>query len=334
MHFLSQYGLFLLEAITIVAATLITLIGLTSLLDRNKKGNNALTIQKLNEKYDDISEQLNTEILDKAALKAHKKNLKKTQKSLADSKKSKHRLYVINFKGDIQATAVENLRAEISAILLVAKPEDEIVINLESGGGTVHGYGLGASQLQRIREKNIPLTVCIDKVAASGGYLMACVADKILAAPFAIIGSIGVIMQLPNFNRLLKKHDIDYEMLTSGEYKRTVTLLGENTDKGRKKCTEELEEIHHFFKQHIAEYRPQVDVESIGTGEHWLAKKALEFKLVDDLTTSDNYLMERCTSHDVFEVTLERKKKWGEKISENVSLCISKLFSENILKVM
>ena len=108
-------------------------------------------------------------------------------------------------------------------------------------------YGLAASQMQRIRDKKLKLTVCVDKVAASGGYMMAVVADKIIAAPFAVLGSIGVLAQVPNFHRLLKKHDVDFEMLTAGKYKRTLTMFGENTDKGREKFQEDIEDTHVLF---------------------------------------------------------------------------------------
>jgi serine protease SohB len=331
MHFLNQYGLFLLEIITIVIALLLSIAGILSIISKNKPAEEKLEIVKLNEKYEDIAEELQSEILGKKAFKVFQKNIKKNRRvaeksAMKDSHLlEKRRTFVLHFLGDIHATAVENLREEISALLTIATSRDEVVVTIESGGGTVHGYGLGASQLQRIRDKNIRLTVCIDKVAASGGYLMACVADQILAAPFAIIGSIGVVMQMPNFHRLLKKNNIDYETLTSGEYKRTLTLFGEKTDKGRKKCLDELEEIHVIFKQHIATHRHHVNLNEIGTGEHWLAKRALELQLIDGLMTSDDYLMKSCEDNDVFEITYSRKKKLIEKLSESLSMGVSKL---------
>lgn len=336
MNFLHQYGLFLLEVITSVVAILVLLAGIFSILNKNKPNEETLDIKKINEKYETIEKELRAEILDKKAFKAFEKNLKKEKEAAekAEKKKDKNdvalekrRTYLLRFEGDIHATAVENLREEISALLTIATPRDEVVVTIESGGGTVHGYGLGASQLQRLRDKNIRLTVCIDKVAASGGYLMACVADQILAAPFAIIGSIGVVMQMPNFHRLLKKNNIDYETLTSGEYKRTLTLFGENTDKGRKKCLEELEEVHSIFKQHIADHRHQVNINEIGTGEHWLAKRALELQLIDGLMMSDDYLMKCCEDNDVFELSYQRKKKLMEKLSESLSMGVSRLVS-------
>ena len=221
---------------------------------------------------------------------------------------------MIHFKGDIRANEVASLREEVSAILTTASGTDEVLVILESGGGTVHGYGLGASQLQRIRDKSISLTVAVDKVAASGGYMMACVANRIIAAPFAIIGSIGVLAQLPNFHKLLKKHDIDFEQISAGKFKRTLSLFGENTEADREKLRGELEETHELFKQFVRENRAQVDVEAISTGEHWLAKTALERGLVDALQTSDDYLSNAAASAEIYEVRYTRRKSFMEKL--------------------
>lgn len=333
MRFLEHYGLFLLETVTLTAAILIVFAGFFALLNRNKRQPESLTIKKLNEKYEDLAEELNNTILDKKEFKALKQTQKKEKKGTKDKKNKsledikKRITYVLNFEGDIKASAVENLREEISALLTVAKPNDEVVVNIDSGGGTVTGYGLAASQLQRIRDHKLHLTVCIDEVAASGGYLMAAVANQILAAPFAIIGSIGVLMQQPNLHRLLKKHHIDYEMLTSGEYKRTITVFGENTEKGRQKCKEELEAVHHAFKQHIVNYRPHLDLNTVSTGEHWLARKALELGLIDGLMTSDDYLMKACKDNDVYELTYERKKTFSDKIPKLISAGISNILN-------
>ena len=221
----------------------------------------------------------------------------------------KDRTFVIHFDGDTVASGVDFLSVEISAVLTMAGANDEVVICLESPGGMVHSYGLAASQMMRIRNKGIPLTAIVDRVAASGGYLMAAVANKILAAPFAVIGSIGVVAQIPNLHRLLKKNDVDVEVLTAGKYKRTLTLLGENTDEGREKFREELEDVHALFQEFVAENRPELDIEAVATGEAWYGKRALELKLVDGLATSDEYLIELCETRDVFEVTWEETKK-------------------------
>jgi serine protease SohB len=221
----------------------------------------------------------------------------------------KDRTFVIHFDGDTAASGVDFLSVEISAVLTMAGPGDEVVVCLESPGGMVHSYGLAASQMMRIRNKGIPLTAIVDRVAASGGYLMAAVANRILAAPFAVIGSIGVVAQIPNLHRLLKKNDVDVEVLTAGKYKRTLTLLGENTEEGREKFREELEDVHALFQEFVAENRPELDIEAVATGEAWYGKRALELKLVDGLATSDEYLIELCVTRDVFEVTWEETKK-------------------------
>jgi serine protease SohB len=211
------------------------------------------------------------------------------------------------------------LREEITTVLMVAHTTDEVLLRLESSGGLVHAYGLAASQLARLRDRNIPLTVSVDKVAASGGYLMACVADRILAAPFAVVGSIGVIAQIPNFNRFLKKHDVDFEQATAGEFKRTVTMFGETTDKGREKLKEEVEEIHELFKDFIKEQRPVLDLEQIATGEHWLGKRAHELKLVDELRTSDDYLVNLAGESDIYEIRYLVKQKLVDRVISTFS---------------
>ncbi len=238
---------------------------------------------------------------------------------------NKKRVFVTDFDGDIKASATEELRQVITAILSFATPEDEIVLRLESQGGMVHTYGLASSQLKRITDKNIPLTICVDKVAASGGYMMACVANKIVSAPFAVIGSIGVLAQLPNFNRLLKKHDVDYEQFTAGEYKRTITMFGENTDKGRQKFTEELEDTHVLFKDFIADNRPSVDIDSVATGEVWYGIRAIDKNLIDEIGTSDQYLFNLKDEADIFEVNFIHKKSLPEKLGFSVEAALDRV---------
>ena len=224
------------------------------------------------------------------------------------------RVFVLNFNGDIAASAVDALRLEISAVLGAANDGDEVVVRVESAGGTVHGYGLGASQLARVRGRGIALTVAVDKVAASGGYLMAAVADRILAAPFAVIGSIGVLAQVPNVHRLLKKHDVDVEVLTAGRFKRTLDVFGENTEEGREKLRQELEDVHALFQEYVAAWRPKVDLEKVATGEAWYGQRALDHALVDELVTSDEYLARACDGADVFEVTWTQPKRPIERL--------------------
>ncbi|PIE25387.1 MAG: protease SohB [Neptuniibacter caesariensis] len=327
VDFLAEYGLFLAKSVTVVIAIVVIVAGVAvvSSRSRGEHKHGEIEVTHYNEELLGMKEALEVAVLDKDELKAIHKEEKKKEKAERKARKKnppkpdeprRKRIYVIDFDGDIKASEVEPLRQEISAILQLAESQDEIVIRLESPGGMVHEYGLASSQIERIKRKELKLTICVDRVAASGGYMMACLADRLIAAPFAIVGSIGVIAQLPNFHRLLKKNDIDYEVLTAGEYKRTLTVFGENTDKGREKFVEELEETHDLFKNFVHEYRPQVDISKVATGEIWFGKQALEVSLVDELMTSDEYLMNAADEADIFEVRYEEKKSLQEKISE------------------
>ncbi|MDC4315061.1 protease SohB [Acinetobacter baumannii] len=230
-------------------------------------------------------------------------------------RKNNQKIFVLDFKGDIQASAVENLREEITLILATAKAgRDRVVVRLESPGGMVHGYGLAAAQLVRLRDAGFHLTICVDKVAASGGYMMACIANEIISAPFAIVGSIGVVAQVPNFNRLLKEHNVDFELYTAGQYKRTVTMFGENTPEGKAKFEEELQQTHVLFKHFVEKYRPQLNVDKVATGEHWYGQDALDLNLVDKLQTSDEYLLALLPQHDVYVINTRKKATLGEKL--------------------
>lgn len=312
MELFSEYSLFLLKSITFVASSLFLVMGIVSIGRRSIK--TPLNIESLNEQYAEQTKQLQHALdlskSDKKKIKEHHKNLSKIKKT----RENHPRRFVLNFNGDIGATQVNQLRDEISVILSTASPRDEVVVRLESPGGAVSGYGLAASQLQRVRDKNIPLTVCIDKVAASGGYLMACVANTIIAAPFSIIGSIGVVAQLPNFHRFLKKHNIDVELLTAGEYKRTLTVLGENTNKDRKKFQEDLEAIHASFRDHVLSHRTGINIDEVATGEHWLAKDALQLGLIDQLKTSDDYLYDSIDSFETLVLTTPVKPSLSSKL--------------------
>ncbi|MBA2652189.1 MAG: protease SohB [Tatlockia sp.] len=309
MDFLAEYGLFLLKSLTVVIALLLALAGILAI--SRKKPKPQLEITSLNKQYEKTRQHLAHEIRNEKPAK------KKKEKS------NKPTLYVVDFHGDIKASQVEQLREVISAVISVAQEKDEVVVCLESHGGLVNTYGLAASQLQRLRDKQIPLTVCIDKIAASGGYLMACVANKIVAAPFAIIGSIGVVAQLPNFHRWLKKNNIDFELLTAGEHKRTLTIFGENTAKGREKFQEDLEKIHKAFRSYVLENRQQLDIDKVATGEHWLAKDAYDLRLVDALKTSDDYLAEKMADFNSFKIAMHGKKSLLEKLFKPVSNLMS-----------
>jgi serine protease SohB len=310
---------FFIKIIILVAAFLIIVGGSISLASKGKdKQKGKLHIKNMNEQFDEVTNELNEEILSKRELKKTNKAKKKQEKT----KENKRRIFTLTFDGDIKASGVNALREEITAILSIANTKDEVVIRLTSPGGVIHGYGLAASQLARIKEHNIPLTVAIDTVAASGGYMMACVADKIIAAPFSIIGSIGAVIQMPNFNKWLKKHNIDFEQLTAGEHKRTLTMFGENNDKGREKMQEELEEAHDLFKDFIRHNRPQVDLNQVATGEHWFAKRAIELQLVDELQTSDDYLFDARNEADIYHLEYTTKKGLLDRVGKKVSALV------------
>lgn len=250
-------------------------------------------------------------------------------------KKNNQKVYVLDFKGDTAASAVENLREEITLILATAKAgRDRVVVRLESPGGMVHSYGLAAAQLVRLRDAGFNLTICVDKVAASGGYMMACIANEIVSAPFAVLGSIGVVAQIPNFNRLLKEKNIDFELYTAGQYKRTVTMFGENTEEGKAKFEQELQQTHELFKHFVEKYRPQLNVELVATGEHWYGKDALELSLVDQLQTSDEYLLSLLTQHDVYMIDTRRKPTFGEKLGLQAAQMADVLIPAVMNKVM
>jgi serine protease SohB len=341
LEFVYQYGLFLAQAVTLVAAILIVVIGVVAIgmRQRTEHQEGHIEIRDLNEKYRHIADAIRDAVDDEEVLKLERKAEKKAEKAKAKVTRKalkkgadpapedrRKRLYVLNFDGDIKASATDNLREEISAILPQIAKGDEVLLKLESPGGLVHGYGLAASQLQRIRNADVPLVVAVDKVAASGGYMMACVADRIIAAPFAVLGSIGVLAQLPNFHRLLQKHNIDFELLTAGEYKRTLTMFGENTEKGREKFVEELEETHDLFKSFVSANRPALDITKVATGEVWYGQNALQEGLIDELQTSDAFVQSKLAAWDIFEVRFVHKKNWQEKLGLAAEGALEKAF--------
>jgi serine protease SohB len=317
VDFIFEYGMFLAKAVTVIVtvAAILMLIAGFSKKGPQKAG---LNIEKLNDKYRDMKHTLQKSVLNKSSWKKQSKEEKKQQKKDAKAEEhessDKQRVFVLDFKGDIRASGVSHLREEISAVASVATKHDEVVLRLENQGGAVHEHGLAASQLLRLKNRGIPLTVIIDKVAASGGYLMACIADRVIAAPFAVIGSIGVIAQIPNFSRALEDRGVDFEMVTAGKYKRTVTMFGKNTDEDRAKLREELEEVHTLFKDLVAEQRPSLDIEAVATGEHWYGSRARELGLVDELGSSDDYLLQATDRADVFHVEFRGKQSLQERI--------------------
>ncbi|MCR3755777.1 MAG: S49 peptidase family protein [Sodalis sp. Psp] len=332
MEFISLYGLFLAKTLTVVLAIgVVLLLLLFGLRTRTRQRKGQIHIHDLGKQYRDMQREMQLARMNEAERGSWRKKYKKQDKAetkqakvlakQGDKATTRSYLYVLDFTGSMDADEVSSLREEISAVLAVAKSGDEVLLRLESSGGIVHGYGLAASQLQRIRAKGIPLTVAVDKVAASGGYMMACVANRILAAPFAIIGSIGVVAQIPNFNRLLKRNDIDMELHTAGPYKRTLTLFGENSPEGREKFKQELDETHQMFKSFVQHMRPSLNIDAVATGEHWYGEQALHRGLVDALGTSDDLLIDQLVRYEVISVRFSQPKRW-----------ISRLASKTVLK--
>lgn len=326
VQFFIDYGLFTTKLITFVILFLVLLGGILSIVANKQRGKDEETLEvtKINDKLDDYKSDIEAAVLTKEEYKALQKTRKKQEKAeqkernrrfkQGEDEPMKPRLFVVRFDGDMHASEVENLRSSITTILTIAKEKDEVLVIIESPGGIVHDYGYAASQLARIRDRRIKLTVAVDLIAASGGYMMACVADHIIGAPFALVGSIGVLAELPNFNKLLTKHDIEIEHHTAGEYKSTLTMLGKNTPKGREKFQEELEDIHKLFKQHVQAYRPQLEIDKIATGEAWYGAMALDLKLIDEIQTSDDYILNKSKNTDVFEVSFSVPESFRDRI--------------------
>ncbi len=337
MEYLIEYGLFLAKAATVVVA-IVLVIGAAAVAASRRQSGGRIKVTELNRHVDELRDALRGKVLDKAqckqlakAEKADRRKAAKEEKKRAkaaaggESVEADKRLFVLRFKGDMAAEKVASLREEITAILSIASEADEVLLCLESPGGMVHAYGLASSQLARIRKRRIPLTICVDKVAASGGYMMACLADKLIAAPFAIIGSIGVVLQLPNFHRVLRRNEIDYELITAGEFKRTLTVFGEVTDKARGKAQEDVDNIHDLFKNWVKEHRPAVDLGRIATGETWVGTQAVDLRLVDEIGTSDEKIVAACAEHKVYEVEYVIRRPAHERLGRALCTALDRL---------
>lgn len=324
MEFLADIGSFLLKAGIIIFAFVIITGVIAQAAQKQKKQKGELEVTHLSKEIQQMQDALRMELLDKKARKKAEKLLKKARKS---EKKHENRLFVIDFKGSMDAKEVENLRREINAVLSIASDKDDVLIRLESGGGVVNGYGLAAAQLKRLRDHGMTLHVAVDKVAASGGYMMACVGHKIYAAPFAFIGSIGVVAQIPNVHRWLKNHDIDFEQITAGEFKRTLTVFGENTDEGRRKFKKDLEAIHHQFKDFVQANRAELDIDKVATGEVWSGQQAKELGLVDEVVTSDEWLLKQLDEREILKLEYSVKKPLSERFAKGTATIIQTLKS-------
>ncbi len=322
-EFLAEYGLFLLKVVTVAMAIVVVIV--IAAAEGRKAGHEGLEVESINKKYKGMASVLRKAVMQKSDQKKEAKEEKKREKADAKKASSRPKSFVIDFKGDLKASGVPSLREEVTAILDVATADDEVIVRLENHGGVVHEHGLAASQLARIRDRDIRLSICVDKVAASGGYLMACVASKIYVAPFAILGSIGVLAQIPNFNRLLDSHGVDFEQITAGKYKRTVTMFGENTDEDRAKLKEELEEVHGLFKSAVSTYRPDLDLDKVATGEHWYGSRALELGLADEIKTSDELLTELAADRELFRVAYHIKQPLQKRLMASIASTLEKI---------
>lgn len=330
MDAMQNIGVFAAQTLLILFA-IIAVILVIAMVASKAGHKSEIQVELLHKKYKNFRHLLKSHTLTKSERKDLKKKLKEERKSQeSTSRDHEKKIYVVDFEGDIKASAVENLREEITAVLTIATPKDEVIVRVESPGGVVHGYGLAASQLLRVREKGIPLTVCVDKVAASGGYLMSCTANKILCAPFAIVGSIGVVAQVPNLHKVLKKHDVEYKEYTAGEYKRTVSLLGEITPKGEEKFKEQLEDTHVLFKTFVHKFRPNMNLAEVATGEYWYGEQALTKGLVDEIRTSDEYLLGLSEKHQIVKVKFEHH----ESLSDKLTGIIGKAFHKGSLSIL
>jgi serine protease SohB len=333
-EWIAEMGTFLLQTILVM----VIVGGVLLLVVRSKESSDdglKLNIESINDERRLRNRRLRVNTTSPGArkklVKAFRQEEKAKQKAAKQGKgelQNAQKVWVLDFHGDLKASQTEQFAQEVSAIIDVASAEDEVVVRLESAGGLVHSYGLAAAQLDRLQAAGLNTTVCIDKVAASGGYMMACTANHIKAAPFAVIGSIGVVAQVPNIHRLLKRNDIDVELLTAGKYKRTLTVLGENTEEGREKFIDDLENTHRLFKEYVSQHRPDMDIDELATGEIWYGSEALEKKLTDSVGTSEAYLVERMASAQVYHVKLEPPKT----LSRKVGLAVSAGIEQAVIK--
>ena len=315
MDYLYDISLFFLKSLIIVVGLLIVIL-IPMIQSQKKKASKKkkLELENLKDRFKPYIQEFYQTYLNKKNYKNYLKQLKKEK----PPEKEKPNSFLISFTGDKMATQVESLRDEVSLILKIAKPEDEVILLLESPGGAVASYGLAASQLVRLRDK-LKLTICVDTVAASGGYLMASTGHQIISAPFALIGSIGVLFQTPNIHEFLKKRDISFEEVTAGKYKRTITPFGKITEEKKQKLQEQIDLVYLQFKNFLKEYRKDLDFEKVATGEVWLGAEALKLHLVDKIQCSDDYIMEALKTRNVYKIKLKEEKKLWEKFTKKIS---------------
>lgn len=323
MQDLISLGTFLLKTSIVVIAA----VYLIAMFFREIRASSLTQKRILVQRYADAVRKLSEPLLHRSLAPSQwtaraKSEKRRKKKEAAQTQSPKERIWVLDFEGDVNASAVRDLKDEITALLQVAKPNDQVLVRLESGGGTVVGYGLGASHLERIRNAGMRLVTGVDKVAASGGYMMAAVGDEILAAPFAVIGSIGVIATVPNIRPLLDEKGVRVLEVTAGEYKRTITPFSDVTPERLGKLQDQLSEVHELFKSHVAARRPALDIDGIATGEYWYGTTAQTLGLVDQITTTDDWLLKRLESHDIF---LVRTLRPGRKMMQTVERLAAKV---------
>ena len=160
-----------------------------------------------------------------------------------------------------------------------------ILVRIDSPGGGVAPSQEIYDALKRAREKGKPVVASIGSLGASGGYYIACAADKIVADPGSVTGSIGVIMQFPVIRDLLRKLGIDYEVIKSGEFKDIASPLRPMTDKERRLLKEVILDVYSQFVDVVAESRglPKDSVLKIADGRILSGRQAYELGLVDTL---------------------------------------------------
>jgi serine protease SohB len=233
---------------------------------------------------------------------------RKKTKELDEKPLAERPIAVVSFDGDVRATKRKIVSALIDELIVNKDKLSEAVVVVNSPGGSVAEYGLLYAEMERIRAAGISLTVCIDTYAASGGYLMSLPANRIVAAPFAFVGSVGVVAYSPNIHRLLKKHDIEPRLFTAGEFKRTVTLIGDDDEEAKQHFQHQLESLHGLFLAAVKKYRTGANFEKIGTGDHWTAEESQtqNLGLVDHIATSREYLLKLNADRDL--VHLSQKK--------------------------
>lgn len=305
------WGKYILNLLPQLAVIFIFFYGLWSLLSRKGKAQNEQKIAlKSYEKryYEALTPQVR-EFVEKKDLTA----LKKAQKAAQKEKGSC--LYVIDFDGDMQASNTVQLAETTSCLLPLLRSTDKVLVRVKSSGGLVPHYGYAASQLSRLRSK-ASLTVAIDHIAASGGYLMACVAHEIIAAPFAIVGSIGVVGLVPNVHPLLKNHGIDVHEHTAGEYKRSLSPWAAVTPEKVQRYEHELSMTHELFQEFVQQYRPNLEPEVLQTGEYRYAARSVgDTGLVDKVQSSDDFIAEHLPKYHVIFVTCREEKSVWQRLS-------------------